>query len=100
MSARDFIYVSMQGYDGRTFVMGGRSVEYKDGPPSGGIVRAENGPGCQMVSTTGDRNTSHLVWLMDCNYKVDTFPTILWCLLYSQCLCINLLTGFLARDSI
>eukprot|EP00092_Neocalanus_flemingeri_P025915 GFUD01028084.1.p2 GENE.GFUD01028084.1~~GFUD01028084.1.p2 ORF type:complete len:233 (-),score=76.99 GFUD01028084.1:43-690(-) len=69
VSARDFIYVSMQGYDGRTFVMGGQSVEYKDGPTSGGIVRAVNGPGCQMVIPTGDRNKSQMVWLMDCDYK-------------------------------
>jgi len=69
VSARDFIYVSMQGYDGRTFVMGGCSVEYKDGPSGGKIVRAVNGPGCQMVIPTADRNKSQLVWLMDCDYK-------------------------------
>jgi len=69
VSARDFIYVSLQGYDGRTFVMGGRSVEYKEDPSTGSIVRAIQGPGCTMVSPTGDRNVSQLVWLMDCDYK-------------------------------
>jgi len=69
VSARDFIYVSMQGYDGRTFVMGGCSVDFKDGPVSKGIVRAVNGPGCQMVIPASDRNTCQLVWLMDCDYK-------------------------------
>merc|ERR1712215_637285 len=39
VSARDFIHVSMQGYDGRSFVMGGCSVDY----------RASHGPGCQIV---------------------------------------------------
>ena len=70
VSARDFIYVSLQGYDGRSFVMGGCSVEYRDGPAGGKIVRAVNGPGCQIVSPTQDSNKSHLVWLMDCDYKV------------------------------
>ena len=83
VSARDFIYVSMQGYDGRTFVMGGCSVEYKDGPSGGKIVRAVNGPGCQMVIPTADRNKSQLVWLMDCDYKVRVLATP--CFYLCQC---------------
>ena len=85
MSARDFIYVSLQGYDGRTFVMGGCSVEYKDDPSTGNIVRALNGPGCQMVSPTSDKNKSQLVWLMDCDYKVTMGDTILWYLTCLSC---------------
>ena len=39
VSARDFVYVSKKGYHGNVFVMGGKSVEFKDAPTSGKIVR-------------------------------------------------------------
>ena len=70
VSARDFVYVSKKGYDGATFVMGGQSVEYSDAPAQGKIVRAHNGPGCQMVTATTDSEVCLFVWLMDCDYKV------------------------------
>jgi len=69
VSARDFIYVSKTGYEGEIFVMGGCSVDYKDGPSSSKIVRAVNGPGCQMVTPLSEENMCDLVWLMDCDYK-------------------------------
>ena len=72
VSARDFVYVSKKGYDGATFVMGGQSVEYSDAPAKGKIVRAHNGPGCQMVTPTSDSQVCLFVWLMDCDYKVTT----------------------------
>ena len=72
MSARDFVYVSKKGYDGAVFVMGGQSVEFPDAPAKGKIVRAHNGPGCQMVTPTSDRAVCHFTWLMDCDYKVRT----------------------------
>ena len=70
VSARDFVYASKKGYSGKVFVMGGKSVEYADAPKSSKIVRAVNGPGCQMVSPTEDPNVCEFVWLMDCDYKV------------------------------
>ena len=69
VSARDFVYASKKGYNGQVFVMGGKSVEYKDAPKSSKIVRAVNGAGCQMVSPTEDPNVCEFVWLMDCDYK-------------------------------
>jgi len=69
VSARDFIYVSKTGYEGEVFIMGGCSVEYKDGPSSSKIVRAVNGPGCQIVTPLAEENMCDLVWLMDCDYK-------------------------------
>ena len=70
VSARDFVYVSKKAYKGAVFVMGGRSVEFKEAPSSSKIVRAVNGAGCQMVSPTEDPNVVELLWLMDCDYKV------------------------------
>ena len=70
VSARDFVYVSKKAYKGPVFVMGGRSVEFKEAPSSGKIVRAVNGPGCQMVSPTENPSVVELLWLMDCDYKV------------------------------
>jgi len=69
VSARDFVYVSKKAYKGPVFVMGGRSVEFKEAPSSGKIVRAVNGPGCQMVSPTENPSVVELLWLMDCDYK-------------------------------
>jgi len=69
VSARDFVYVSKKAYKGAVFVMGGRSVEFKEAPSSSKIVRAVNGAGCQMVSPTEDPNVVELLWLMDCDYK-------------------------------
>jgi len=69
VSARDFVYVSKKGYDGQVFVMGGRSVEYKEAPVQGKIVRAYNGPGCQIVSPSSAGQVCDFVWLMDCDYK-------------------------------
>ena len=70
VSARDFVYVSKKDYKGQVFVMGGRSVEFKEAPSSSKIVRAVNGAGCQMVSPTEDPYVVELLWLMDCDYKV------------------------------
>ena len=69
VSARDFVYVSKKAYKGPVFVMGGRSVEFKEAPSSGKIVRAVNGPGCQMVSPTENPSVVELLWLMDCDYR-------------------------------
>merc|ERR1711971_1404041 len=58
------------GFKGDVFVMGGRSVDYKDAPPSSKIVRAINGPGCQMIAPVADDpNSSTFIWLMDCDNK-------------------------------
>ena len=73
VSARDFVFASKKGYQGDTFVMGGKSVEYKEAPSSGKIVRAVNGPGCQMVTPGSEENVCHVVWLMDCDYKVRKY---------------------------
>ena len=75
VSARDFVYVSKKGYVGSMFVMGGRSVECKEAPSSGKIVRAVNGPGCQTVTPAGE-NSCDFLWLMDCDYKVTTTITL------------------------
>ena len=78
VSARDFIYLSQTGYEGEEFIIGGKSVEFKDGPKSGRIVRAINGPGCQMVRPCpGDPNSCIFVWLMDCEYKGMMLQSIL-----------------------
>ena len=50
MSSRDFVYLFKIGYEGDSWVMGGKSVDYKDAPKASGIVRAVNGPGLQMVT--------------------------------------------------
>ena len=70
VSARDFVFASKKGYVGETFVMGGKSVEFPEAPSSGKIVRAVNGPGCQMVTPATEENVCNVVWLMDCDYKV------------------------------
>ena len=44
VSSRDFVYVAKTGYKGDVFVMGGRSVDYKDAPSSSKIVRCESIP--------------------------------------------------------
>ena len=77
VSARDFVYASKRGYHGKVFVMGGRSVEYKDAPKSSKIVRAVNGAGCQMVSASSDEGVCEFVWLMDCDYR-GMIPTRYW----------------------
>merc|ERR1711928_247559 len=70
VSSRDFVYCAKTGFKGDVFVMGGRSVDYKDAPSSSKIVRAINGPGCQMIApVAGDPNSSTFIWLMDCDYK-------------------------------
>ena len=68
VSARDFIYLFKIAYEGQSWVMGGRSVEFSEAPPTNGIVRAVNGPGLQMV-TPLDENSCEMIWLMDCEYK-------------------------------
>ena len=71
VSARDFVYASKKGYEGDIYVMGGKSVEYKDAPSPSKIVRAVNGAGCQMVTPRAeDENSCQFLWLMDCDYKV------------------------------
>merc|ERR1712183_1258271 len=78
VSARDFIYLSQLGYDGEEFIMGGKSVEFENGPKNSEIVRAINGPGCQTVSPcTGDPNSCNFMWLMDCEYKGMMLQSIL-----------------------
>merc|ERR1712032_435506 len=70
VSSRDFVYCAKTGFKGDVFVMGGRSVDYKDAPSSSKIVRAINGPGCQMIApVAGDPNSSTFIWLMYCDYK-------------------------------
>jgi len=70
VSSRDFVYCAKTGFKGDVFVMGGRSVDYKDAPSSSKIVRAINGPGCQMIAPVADDpNSSTFIWLMDCDYK-------------------------------
>jgi len=70
VSSRDFIMAFKKGYEGEIFVAGGRSVEYKEAPSSSKIVRAINGPGCQIVFPVAeDENVCEVVWLMDCDYK-------------------------------
>ena len=70
------MYVSKKGYDGSMFVMGGKSVEYKEAPSSSKIVRAVNGPGCQTVTPGEEENVCQFLWLMDCDYKVTTSITL------------------------
>merc|ERR1711990_245287 len=70
VSSRDFVYCAKVGFKGDVFVMGGCSVDYKDAPSSSKIVRAFNGPGCQMISpVAADPNSSTFIWLMDLDYK-------------------------------
>jgi len=70
VSARDFVYASKKTNQGEVFIMGGRSVDFKDAPSSNKIVRAVNGPGCQMISPCAeDENCCNFLWLMDCDYK-------------------------------
>jgi len=70
VSARDFVYASKKGYEGEIFVMGGKSVEFKDAPTSSKIVRAVNGAGCQVVTPIAENeNMCEFMWLMDCDYK-------------------------------
>ena len=67
VSARDFIYLSQVGYEGEQLIMGGKSVEFENGPRSSKIVRAISGPGFQMVTPCpGDANSCTFMWLMDC----------------------------------
>lgn len=74
VSSRDFVYGSkfdfMDGATGEIFVMGGKSVDYPDAPKAAKIVRAINGPGCQMViPIEGEDNQCEVIWLMDCDFK-------------------------------
>jgi len=73
VSSRDFVYGSKVGTTGANneiFVMGGKSVDFPDAPKAPKIVRAINGPGCQMVfPVEGDENKCEFLWLMDCDYK-------------------------------
>ena len=39
VSARDFVYASKKTNQGEVFIMGGRSVDFKDAPSSNKIVR-------------------------------------------------------------
>lgn len=73
VSSRDFVYGSKVGTTGakdEIFVMGGQSVDYPDAPKSSKIVRAINGPGCQMIfPVEGEEDYCEFLWLMDCDYK-------------------------------
>jgi len=69
VSSRDFVYLFKTGYDGDSWVMGGKSVDYKDAPKGSGIVRAVNGPGVQMVTPCQESDWCELIWLMDCQYN-------------------------------
>ena len=50
VSSRDFVYLYMIGSEGAAWVMAGQSVDCEDAPSSGSFVRADNGPGLQMVT--------------------------------------------------
>jgi len=70
VSSRDFVYCAKVGFKGDVFVMGGCSVDYKEAPSSSKIVRAINGPGCQMIApVAANPNASTFIWLMDMDYK-------------------------------
>jgi len=73
VSSRDFVYGSKcgtTGANGEIFVMGGKSVDFPDAPKTSKIVRAINGPGCQLVyPVEGEENKCEFVWVMDCDYK-------------------------------
>jgi len=74
VSSRDFVYGSKFDYTsgptGEIFVMGGKSMDYPDAPTVKKIVRAINGPGCQMViPIEGEEDQCEVIWLMDCDFK-------------------------------
>lgn len=74
VSARDFVYGSkakyIDGPHGEIFVMGGKSVDFPDAPKNSKLVRAINGPGCQMVlPVEGNKDMAEFMWYMDCEYK-------------------------------
>lgn len=79
VSARDFVFGSkwgrikdeQSGLSRELFVTGGKSVSWPNAPKSGKLVRAVNGPGCQMVIPVEGKEDSEceVVWLMDCDYK-------------------------------
>ena len=50
--------------------------EFREAPSSTKIVRAVNGPGCQIVSPTQDQNVVELTWQMDCDYRVNRIVLI------------------------
>ena len=50
VSSRDFVYLYKIGSEGAAWVMAGQSVDCEDAPSSGSFVRADNGPGLQMVT--------------------------------------------------
>jgi len=70
VSSRDFVYCAISGTRDGAFIMGGRSVDYPAAPSSSKIVRAVNGPGCQMIlPCEDDPNSCIVIWIMDCDYK-------------------------------
>ena len=56
VSARDFVYGAKSVVAGNRRVVGGLSVVLDGTPEVKGIVRASQGPGCQMVIDTGDKD--------------------------------------------
>ena len=72
ISARDFIMIYKSEKRGKTWMQGGVSVDYADGPKSpSNVVRAWNNPGGQVVKPdpNGDENKCEFMWLMNIEFK-------------------------------
>ena len=54
VSSRDFVYCAKTGFKGDVFVMGGRSVDYKDAPSSSKIVRC-----CKSLKGSNIKSSEH-----------------------------------------
>ena len=54
VSARDFVYGCKTMVSGKKMVIGGLSVVVEEQPEVKGFVRAQHGPGCQIIEDTGD----------------------------------------------
>ena len=79
VSARDFIMIYKSEKRGNTWMQGGISVDYADGPKSPeNVVRAWNHPGGQVVKPdpNGDENKCEFMWLMNIEFKGKLPATI------------------------
>merc|ERR1711942_528690 len=54
VSARDFVYGCKTMEKDKKMIIGGLSVEVEEQPEVKGFVRAQHGPGCQIIEDTGD----------------------------------------------
>ena len=54
VSARDFVYGCKTMEKDKKMIVGGLSVEVEEQPEVKGFVRAQHGPGCQIIEDTGD----------------------------------------------